>query len=385
MDYLAIKPHFNLRKATSDKPQLLYLVCFIDGKQIKISTAQKVLPKYWCNSKSVAIISNIQSKAIQLHNKQVNNALHSILGVFNNFIDYLADHPDCNKISTFNQFFKSNKKLSVIDLMIDSVNSMDAKSLTKKKYLYDIDSFGKFLNSINLTELNKITSNVLKRYEIYLKDCNIKDTTIKNKISVLLIIFNNLGYSVDNYKLPKAKKELFEVYLTDIEITTIYNTQFKGSMEYSKDLFVLQCQLGQRYSDMDLSKAIINKDTIELIQLKTNTRVIIPLTQIAKDILCKYSTFHLPDKNTYNRHIKQIAKECGINAICLKDNQKVPKYELLSSHSARRTFITNALKRGLSDSVVMKISGHKSRSAFDRYVKLNALDVSEVFNSSIQI
>ncbi len=48
----------------------------------------------------------------------------------------------------------------------------------------------------------------------------------------------------------------------------------------------------------------------------------------------------------------------------------VPKYKVLTSHIARKTFITNALAKGMPTEVIMDITTHKSYRAFQRYFKI---------------
>lgn len=56
-----------------------------------------------------------------------------------------------------------------------------------------------------------------------------------------------------------------------------------------------------------------------------------------------------------------------------------PKYELISSHTARRTFITRLIQRGVSPSEIMQITGHSSRDVFDKYIRIaNVEAVSNV-------
>ena len=49
----------------------------------------------------------------------------------------------------------------------------------------------------------------------------------------------------------------------------------------------------------------------------------------------------------------------------------IPKYELISSHTARRTYITISLKLGVPPEMIMKITGHKDRVSFQKYVRFD--------------
>ena len=49
----------------------------------------------------------------------------------------------------------------------------------------------------------------------------------------------------------------------------------------------------------------------------------------------------------------------------------IPKYNRISTHTARRTFITISLDKGMRPEIVMSITGHKSYSSFKKYIKLS--------------
>src|SRR5690606_20228421 len=80
----------------------------------------------------------------------------------------------------------------------------------------------------------------------------------------------------------------------------------------------------------------------------------------------------------YNQYIKEVCKIAGIDTPTLitswKGGKRIDeiklKYELISSHTARRTFITRLLRKGLLPEQIMKITGHRNRRSFDEYVKI---------------
>jgi len=85
-------------------------------------------------------------------------------------------------------------------------------------------------------------------------------------------------------------------------------------------------------------------------------------------------------KKIYNEHIKNICKiaeiETPIQTVHYVGNKRIEekklKWELVSSHTARRTFITLSLKRGVMPEMVAAISSHRSRKSFQRYVKVTS-------------
>lgn len=143
-------------------------------------------------------------------------------------------------------------------------------------------------------------------------------------------------------------------YLKRIELNKLYQFDFSNQpdLELIRDVFVLQSNLGMRFSDLFSSTANIVGDAIEYTPIKTSNRVVrVPLRGTPKQILEKYSRsdaqslvpkLSLPD---YNKGIKKVLKEAGINRMVVIMNTKTgheehyPIYEVASSHMARRTFV----------------------------------------------
>jgi integrase len=81
----------------------------------------------------------------------------------------------------------------------------------------------------------------------------------------------------------------------------------------------------------------------------------------------------------FNKHIKTIGKLCGITRPIKfsykKGNQIIeinrPKYEWITSHTARRSFCTNEFLAGTPVELIMKISGHKRTKDFYKYIRIS--------------
>lgn len=133
-----------------------------------------------------------------------------------------------------------------------------------------------------------------------------------------------------------------------------------------------------------MKKTDIKDDVITIVTQKTATNIRIELNNHAKRILEKYkdenSIYALPRMKLswLNIIIKKIGKELGfdtpitISQFYGKERlvRTVPKYELLASHCARRTFISNAIEMGIPAHVVMKWSGHTSLEALKPYLAI---------------
>ncbi|MDO4736704.1 MAG: tyrosine-type recombinase/integrase [Bacteroidia bacterium] len=176
-------------------------------------------------------------------------------------------------------------------------------------------------------------------------------------------------------------------YITSEELKQIYNTDlsFIPELNVQKDIFVFQCCIGCRISDLlKLTKNDIINGNIEYIPRKTigesPRTVVVPLNNMASEIVKKYSSILdnqlLPfiSANRYNEAIKSILQICKITRLVTildpltRTEKKVPINSIATSHMARRTFIGNIYKHVKDPSLVASLTGHAEGSkAFSRY------------------
>ena len=97
--------------------------------------------------------------------------------------------------------------------------------------------------------------------------------------------------------------------------------------------------------------------------------------------------FPVIDKIKANKIIKVLAARCGINEAVNRKEYRggettivtIPKYELISFHTARRSCVTNLYKRGYPINYVMSLSGHRSFQAFQRYMRASSKELMSDF------
>ena len=156
-----------------------------------------------------------------------------------------------------------------------------------------------------------------------------------------------------------------------------------------RDVFVFQCLTGQRYSDVyrierdDIHSSSQVGKVWMLTTVKTEDHLIVPLNNDAQAILERYAEYPKPlprFANQYmNRELKVMAKELGlirrVQVVKFRDGHREERYcfiwEILSTHMARKTFISNSLKFGIPERAIREISGHKDEKSFKRYVQVD--------------
>jgi len=168
--------------------------------------------------------------------------------------------------------------------------------------------------------------------------------------------------------------------------------------ELVKDVFLFMSSVGCRYSDIEHFKVRhfdfkSNVQTLTWIQQKTNKNVSVPVTDISGNIFKKYSRgksleqrlFPKISQQKFNKHLKLLLRDLKFNRLVshpkmkgseIIDNDDKQLWELISSHSGRRSFIKNLIDLGNMDyKTIMKLSGHRSYSEFLKYVSVNQEDL----------
>lgn len=187
---------------------------------------------------------------------------------------------------------------------------------------------------------------------------------------------NKLHTNEDFRSFRKEMEQVDAVYLTTDEVNRVAELPLCGSHKLARDLFIIGCHTGMRFSDYSrLTINDISDGVIHLITQKCKTPVDIPVHPRVKRILESYGgTIPKITGQRFNMYIKDVCKEAGLNESVLvrKSGKHVrcEKWELVSSHTARRTGLTNMYKAGIPTYRCMMISGHKTEQVFFTYLRI---------------
>lgn len=411
-----VRANFNLRNPRSSRPTNIYLVCRINGKQVKLATGVKVYPEHWNVNKQEAYVSVRLTELDNANNAIANEKLAEVKTCFMEYKHYICTNPnDLDKgITILKKFIYKDTMKKRLDenatqwLSRTLSSDQTIKESTRMDYVKQVRFFEDYLKEVNRypVSFSDIDLPLIKDYESYLfakdvgKGKTTKTTTVGNKVEKIICILRRADQQglidihearIDKYKKPQSRQgDDNEIYLTEKEIDKIYALKLTGMEEQVRDLFVLQCWIGQRFQDTQAINNGIIKDTpngkvIEIVQEKKTHKVSIPLLPIALEILDKYGR-NIPvfTNQTALNYLKEIGKKAGITRLhnVTEDRggkvttERIPAYNLIGTHTARRSFICNMLKRGYDSQIIKKITGHNDDESFEKYVKLTSEDAA---------
>ncbi len=263
------------------------------------------------------------------------------------------------------------------------------------------------------TEVNKAyqtTLNHIREFEIEqglkLDFEDIDEVFYQDFIKFLLkkeLANNTIGKHVKNLKVfmrRAVKKELtdnikfldYKVIDEDInsfaldmdELKKIKDLDLSSNEKLAKarDLFLIESFTCLRYKDLfnlSLEHIDLKNQTITVLVRKTKKYAVIPILPFIKTIFEKYN-YKLPKMviHTYNKLIKIIAKMAGLDDMIeivrysgnRRRESRYPKYQLITSTTARYSYITNCIRNNLPAQMIMQTTGHVKLENFLRYEKM---------------
>lgn len=185
-----------------------------------------------------------------------------------------------------------------------------------------------------------------------------------------------------------------EVYLSVDEVEALRNLDLSYDQEYeaARDLFLIGIYTAQRVSDYNtITENHIHRlqsglRVLKLTQKKTGEKVIIPINKELAAILKKYN-YQPPriQEQKLNNALKELCKQAGIKQKVeivetiggKKERKQVPKFQLVSSHTARRTGATNMYLAKIPPIDIMKITGHTRESTFLKYIRVSKEETAD--------
>lgn len=191
-----------------------------------------------------------------------------------------------------------------------------------------------------------------------------------------------------NHEIALTADEVSRVNYFDIDaFYASKRADCRENMHRVRDMFVLSCNLFQRHSDMvRISKECFERNIFRITQQKTGNLAVVDIDKYSVEpkttyrILEQYN-YEAPYKaciGNYNWYLHILMKDIGFTELVrIEDrgvdgvlrSRMIPKYQLISSHTARRTAITINVTRGRNVHELRKCSGHSDLRIFDNYVK----------------
>lgn len=251
-----------------------------------------------------------------------------------------------------------------------------------------------------LLSFPSLSEKKLQGYVEYLTQCGFRNTTIAKNLAFVRWFLRwaaakgyYKGKLHETFK-PKLKgvdgnaKEI--IYLTQDEIKLLENHAFlptQSALERVRDVFLFCCFSGLRYSDVaKLRRSDIKGGIIHVVTQKTVDGLRIELNRHSQAILDKYKNekfkndLALPviSNVKMNAHLKILGQVCGIDEptriVYFQGKKRIeevyPKWALLTTHCARRTFVVTALQLGIASEVIMRWTGHSRYDAMKPYVAI---------------
>jgi len=393
-----MKHTFFLRRPKDDKETLIIFSCYFknEQKQFKYSTRESILSKHWDNQNCRA---RKKGKDLAIDQIRINSVLNRYSDEFYVFqsrcemskIEFTSqllkehfDHTFGNVTKKTTTFFEVYDKF-----MQEKIKRKEWKKSTIKRY----NNIKNLLLEFEIIKSYKLTFNKINNtfYTEFIDFCYEDKDHYTNTFNRNLGLFKTFmfwalkkEYTYNNkfidFKKPKRVLTREEALsFEDIKLLYQFNCK-QNNLNKLKDVFLFQCLTGMRYGELKrINKRTINvNDCIVLKEEKDSSKPTreIPLMSISKSILEKYE-YRLPliSNQKQNDNIKDILKEAGFTHEVEYTRTKgveqktfiKPFYERISTHTARRTFITIMRNKGIPDKTIMSISGHKDIKTFNMY------------------
>lgn len=395
-----MKHTFYLRKPKDENETLILFSCYFNDekKQFVYSTRQSILPLHWDFKNNQP---NNKGKNIAQNHLEIKRTLNQFVDEFYSlqsrcifdemgFTSYaLKQH--FNKafgyVERQETFFEIYDKFMEEKIKLKEWKKSTAKRYSnikrlllqfEKKYKYKL-TFGR----INKAFYREFTDYCYEYKNHYSNTFNRNIGLIKTFL--FWAVKNEFTFNqafIDFKKPPRVLTR--EETLTKNDILKIYKHKFDDEiLNQIKDIFVFQCLTGMRFGELKtVSKRTVKNNCVLLKEEKDSSKPTreVPLTYISNEILLKYD-YKLPilSNQKHNDYLKEILKKTGFtNEVEYTRTKGVEQktfvkkfYERISTHTARRSFITIMRNEGIADKTIMSISGHKDFKTFNMYHQVN--------------
>ena len=383
--------NFYLKDAGAKTETPINLIFRYNGQTLKYSTGERIVPKNWNEDRQRIKKTYTGSPELNYYLDKVEEEIQKIFRLaVSNGVSVTPEYLRQKLNEALNKEPKQNQNFfSLFNLFIEQSGTTKKRN-TIKRYRTALN----FLKQFSMQKRVSVSFDIfnITFYERFVKflieEIGQTNNTVGKYIQTLKTFLNYATENGFNRKLDFKKFKVMRedteiVYLTEDELNRLAKLELRnnGRLERVRDLFMFGCYTGLRFSDIaELLPENIKGDYIVLQTQKTRSNNNVPISPMARQILKKYDNA-LPaviSNQKMNLYLKELCALAEINDSvivikhrgALRFDSTEPKYKLIGTHTARRTFVTLSLEKGMRAETVMGITGHKTYQVFKKYISI---------------
>jgi integrase len=400
-----VRINFNLRSNAPGKPSPVNVVIRWSGQRLVYPSGERIDPRNWSDATQRAKRGLTGSADFNMY---LTNVQQGIEKAFRTVREQLERVPNPQELrAAIDAELKGTDAGATPDLLTfiqafiersrNRINPANGKQMavqTIKNYLTTQSHLREFLKQkqgrIDFAEIDLL---FYDRFTAFLsKEKGLALNTVGKTIQTLKAFIRaaeeagidvNPAYRTRRFKTPRELTD--KVYLTEGELHELYQLDLSKDerLERVRDLFLIGAWTGLRFGDFTtIRPEHVQGDSLRIKTQKTGQLVEIPLHATVRAIMAKYEGA-LP-RAISNQKMNDYLKEITVQVRSLQSPQMITstvagqrktttkrKCELITTHTARRSFATNLYKAGCPARSIMAITGHQTEAAFRAYIRLN--------------
>lgn len=384
---MGVKMNLNVDKNISDKAVIIFHSIHYKGNRFRVSTGQNIETKHWDKENQRVRRSRANHDEFNTMFKEQQNAIERIILKLERTGRPVEKSSIVAQLNWVNEIKDTSLStpLQVYEIFIKIYGTGKADR-TIKGYKTTLSHLTDY--QTKLTRPLRFADFTIEFYQHFRSCINMNDNAfgfhIKN-LKIFLNWANEKGYhDLLHFKKWKTITEdgKDQFFLRYQEIKKIASLELPERLERVRDLFLIACYTGLRYSDLSTLRRVHYQDgTINKTTEKTKVKVIVPVIPELKKILEKYwlQGKELPviTNQKGNEYLKEVGERAKLNRQFnyeqIKGSEIISTtyeaWQMMTWHVARHSFITNCVQLGVSPKSVQKIVGHKTFKMMERYLQ----------------
>ncbi len=395
-----------LNRSVLKERKTIYAHIFVGKQRIILNTGQEINPSSWDNRKQRAtgkgsaslneFLNSLYDRLFKIYReiRQANFEASEEL-VASKFLQAIQPKDSLSFFDAYDQFIELRKPVMAKNTIKKYANIRNILSsfeqFTAQKITFEGLNFMFFDRLVNFMLSNNLSNNTIAKHVVDLKsflnwsverelnkNLTFQQFRVKFNTSRAEVIFLNRS------ELSRIEELSPQAFSPDTNAPAFNNRPVSAdTLTRVKDLFLFACYTGARFSDVQaLRFSDITGNAWSVITQKTQAVLTIPLNKNALDIIAKYRPHgnSLPriSNQRLNEYLKILCFQAGLNTPTrvvkfsgsLRSETIEPKYMLITTHTARRTFITLSIEAGMNPEAIMKITGHTTYAMMKKYLQV---------------